>query len=801
MGHAKIIGIHDGKHIDVPANVRPLPKPIIQVRDEIKEPIKKLLIKLFDNADDAFFSMSDKSGGAGDQSLYLDSMRELRLQKKFIANTFLQQIILSFTNIEHASSAVEETVSELEGFENLSILKNDDLEMSVALEGMASRLRGNSGSQLEDFHLRMESLIQEKELKRKHTPAGPEVLCDALAYATSELNVDLKSKLIIFKLFEKFVLNEMPSVYQLANQVLIQNGVLPAIQRKKNVHTPDKAQIDQTIPVLGKEQCLTEWQFEKIRSLMHSGSTYLGANYVANGIPSGNVVVLNQDQIISTLSNYQFTDQFNFASMQFDNHAIDFRALIAEAFEAQAVNNNGRKVKYQELDNDIINLVSMLFDFILDDRQLQPTMKALIARLQIPILKVAIIDKSFFDRGGHPARKLLNEMASAAIGWTDKNAGKSDRLKLKIEQIVEKVLKEFESNLELFEELLADFVLFTDLESRRGQLIEQRTKDSEKGRAATELAKKSTEALINAVFMSNEFRGKAIPECVVELLQDGWSRVMILDYLKLGETSSEWKGHQIFIHDLVWSVCPSVDGSDARAKLLQLIPTLMRRLNQGLKEAGFDELRLNSLLQSLEQNHIAALKRLHKEAIAEQERLQKIEAEKKNTALKATGLSSSVSGSRVAQDNELKKSLDIEEDFKAFQDKLSVREINQVLEKHQAGIDNGSVVKVSLLEASEENVESVLPDNDPFMQQVSRFAVGCWFEFANNGQVERAKLAAVIKMNGRYIFVNRSGVKVAEKTKQLLAQELKSGTVQVLNDGLLFDRALESIIGNLRGQS
>ena len=55
-------------------------------------------------------------------------------------------------------------------------------------------------------------------------------------------------------------------------------------------------------------------------------------------------------------------------------------------------------------------------------------------------------------------------------------------------------------------------------------------------------------------------------------------------------------------------------------------------------------------------------------------------------------------------------------------------------------------------------------------------------------------------MNGHYIFVNRSGVKVAEKTKLELASDLKEGLVQVLNDGLLFDRALESIIGNLRGQ-
>ena len=447
----------------------------------------------------------------------------------------------------------------------------------------------------------------------------------------------------------------------------------------------------------------------------------------------------------------------------------------------------------------------MLFDFILDDRQLQSSMKALISRLQIPILKVALIDKSFFDRGGHPARKLLNEMASAAIGWTDKGSGKSDRLKAKIESVVERVLSEFDSNLDIFEDLLSEFSQFTDLESRRGQLIEQRTKDSEKGRAATELAKKASETVINTILQSKDYAGRNIPDCVLTLLTEGWSRVMILDYLKLGETSSEWKGHQVFINDLVWSVCPSNDGSDARAKLLQLIPTLMRRLHQGLQEASFDEFRLSSLLSELEKVHVTTLKELHKQAILDAEALAK-QTEEELLALDAK---TQESNSSCIENNEnqddFRSSLDVEDDFKAFQEKLSNKEINEVLNAHQASTEPASdeiaSKKVSLTEDEVVAVpETVFDENDPFMQQVSRFSVGCWFEFSKNGQSERAKLAAVIKVNGRYIFVNRSGVKVAEKTKQELASDLKAGLVQVLNDGLLFDRALESIIGNLRGQ-
>jgi len=804
MANAKIIGIHDGKHIETDTSVRPLPMPIIKLRDETKEQIKTLLRQLFDNADDALFAMADKAGTNGDQTVYFDSMRELRLQKKYIANSFLQQVIHSFNNVNHLRDTGEDRF-ENDDLESLSLLKNDELEISVALEGMVSRLRNNANSQLDDLHKRIESLVQAKSIKAKHVPASPEVLCDAFAFASSELEVDLKAKLIIFKLFERYVLNEMSDVYQQANHTLAQLGILPNLKKQKYINPntasassrSDKPQQD--VPVLGKEQSLSEGQFEQIRMLMHTKGFPTGQPQASYG---SNVVFLNQDQLVSTLTRQQLLET-SCLLPQHDYQPIDFRQLIESAY----VNQQGAKqegpIKYSEIDNDIINLVSMLFDFILDDRQLQPTMKALISRLQIPILKVALMDKTFFDRGGHPARKLLNEMASAAIGWSEKASGQSDRLKAKIESVVEQILGDFETNLDLFDDLLLEFTQFTDLESRRGQLIEQRTKDTEKGKAATELAKKISEATINTVIQAKEFNGQEIPDCVITLLTEGWSRVMILDFLKLGEESSEWKGHQRFIYDLLWTVCPSEDGSEARGKLLQLIPMVMRRIRQGLQEVSFDELRLNKLLAELEKHHIITLKHLHKRALAEQDAAAKEKLENLQVDDKQGGREQVVAEQH--QQESYRKSLDIEDDFKAFQEKLSNKEIYEVLNRHEASQNSQGTEALATSEDSpadsghmDKAPEPALGENDPFMQQVSRLAVGGWFEFSHSGKAERAKLAAFIKVNGHYIFVNRSGVKVAEKTKLELATEMKAGLIQVLNDGLLFDRALESIISNLR---
>ena len=92
-----------------------------------------------------------------------------------------------------------------------------------------------------------------------------------------------------------------------------------------------------------------------------------------------------------------------------------------------------------------------------------------------------------------------------------------------------------------------------------------------------------------------------------------------------------------------------------------------------------------------------------------------------------------------------------------------------------------------------------LPDDDTCMQQVASMQAGNWIELHQEQDKKfRCRLAAIIRSTGKYIFVNRSGMKVAEFSHSSLAQALKLGQAKLLDDGQLFDRALESVIGNLR---
>lgn len=132
-------------------------------------------------------------------------------------------------------------------------------------------------------------------------------------------------------------------------------------------------------------------------------------------------------------------------------------------------------------DEDVINLVGLVFAFIQRDDNLPASLRALLVRLHIPLLKVALLDKGLFSRASHPGRRLINEIAGAAIGWECGSAGLRDSLHLRVESTVQRLLNDFAEDAGLFAELLDEFLASNQEERRRNELLEQRTRDAEEG--------------------------------------------------------------------------------------------------------------------------------------------------------------------------------------------------------------------------------------------------------------------------------------------------------------------------------
>ncbi|MCP1648856.1 DUF1631 domain-containing protein [Pseudomonas nitroreducens] len=732
-----------------------VPAGLVAVRDKVAVQLRHAMQALFDNADDTLFEMADRAANNAEQSAYFEAMRDLRLKRKGIERGFLQKVFENFANLnqyEIGRAPVLDTVS----YENLTLVQNDELEESVALDAMVAKVMSRDGVALTHLTTRFNTLVS-KKVEDKSNPLGPRQLCEAFLEACRGLGVEIKVKLIILKLFEKYVLADAEHLYAEANQTLIALGVLPELKsvplrRPPQRTVPSSQGAAPAAAAEAGEQAAgqqmdadSQAAFAALRDLL---SQVRGSATPARPMPADAVPISSND-LMRLLSHLQS----HLPAQSIDE--IDVRQHLDHLL-TRVSSKSGRSRVVGQVDEDVINLVSMLFEFILDDRTLPDSLKALIGRMQIPMLKVAVLDKNFFSRGSHPARRLLNEIASAALGWAEQSDGQRDHLYQKIEQVVMRLLNDFVDDPAIFSELLDEFISFTGDERRRSDLLEQRTRDAEEGRARAELARQDVEGVLNERLL-----GRTLPEVVVRLLQEAWSQVLLLTCLKHGTHSAEWEAALATMDDLIWSVEPHED-PDSRLRLLEMVPQLLKSLREGLASAAFDPFSTGEFFSRLEGLHVQAFQRY-----------------------------------KQVEEAPL---LDLDDDLPLLDDPLDAPAASAPAAAQPAMV---AVVEEIVL-ASPEPARAVEPeeafaDDDESLRKVDDLRVGSWVEIQEDEEHKlRCKLAAVIRPSGRYIFVNRTGMKVLEKTRMSLAVEFRRNAVRLLDDALLFDRALESVIGNLR---
>lgn len=702
------------------ANLSPLarlPLILLQVRDKVAQQLRQGLRELFDNADDTLFEMADRARDDVEQNIFFEAMRDLRLKRKNIERVFLEHFFEAVMRLpQHPLPTATASAAPTQS--------GDEHERNVAVEAMVSKVLNRDGFALDQLTARLSTLLG-KKLVARHNPLGPAMLCEYFLQAARNLGVGIKVKLIILKLFERYVLADADRLYAEINQLLIANGILPDLKPAPGRRANDCAAASveagtevcrvnaDCAPVDDREQAVFAALQTLLRHVRGSVAPTLEASAQAQPIAT-------QD-LLRMLSHLQQHVPEPTAHDDFD-----LRNQLEQLLTRISV-KSGKSRVVGAADEDVINLIAMLFDCMLDDHNVPDSLKALIGRLQIPMLKVAVLDKSFFSRSSHPARRLLNEIASAALGWETSADHERDSLYLRVEQVVQRVLNDFVDDPAIFSELLADFLAFSDDERRRSELLEQRTRDAEEGRARTEVARRRVEQAVGQALW-----GKVLPPVVVSFVREAWSQVLLLACLRHGDTSGEWCAQVQTLEQLVWSV-QRHDEPDAQQRLLATVPGLLKSLRDGLSGSAFDPFATGEFFSQLEALHVRLLQ--HPEPATALER---------------------------------------------------VAEAPPLFDVHLAASPGPDDTPPASMDSAS-------------LSLVDQLRPGCWVEIEEDEETTlRCKLIAIIEATGRYVFVNRTGLKVLERSRATLAQDFQRGVVRTLDDTLLFDRALESVIVSLR---
>ena len=252
-------------------------------------------------------------------------------------------------------------------------------------------------------------------------------------------------------------------------------------------------------------------------------------------------------------------------------------------------------------DEATLDLVFLFFEHLLQGNDLPDAIKALIGRMQIPIAKLALLDKAFFSEPGHPARQLLNHIGEAAVGWSEGDGRGPDSLYGMIQRVVERLILDFDGDLSLFVQMDRFFVTFIAFEQAQARETEARAL----AEIATDIADPD-QLSVTAALESLIRRYAMIPPVVDAMLREGWLPVMLATYRSQGPESPAWHSALELAERLLWSVQPKAD-ADERRRLLRRIPEILRGLRAHLSGSGCDQRQLSRWFRDLQTLHLGVV--------------------------------------------------------------------------------------------------------------------------------------------------------------------------------------------------
>jgi len=734
--------------------------------------INALVGTLFENVDDALFDLAERAGSNAIQTEYFDGMREVRKKRQLVERLFQEQATRAFGEFADGKlKPVRPEVAPQPGSAGLSLVDDVELEESLAVTSMVAKAENRLQRSLYQVNQRLAVIVGGAKVDDATNPIGPAVLGNAFRFAIREFEVNVQVKLIIYKLFDRYVMAGLEPIYEEVNIELIRAGVLPQVRHvlphgerprppsaAPAPGTPAAAAAPAGAPVPGTYADASDLQMEiynTLRSLLasrHAGDAYAGgggADYAAGG--------LSPADLLSALTILQGQSQAMQARAESVSDAAQAVQQIKRELleQVQKLSGDTRDRRVSSADEDTIDLVGMLFEYILQDRNLPAQLQALLGRLQIPYLKVAILDKHLFAQKSHPARRLLDALADAGKSWSEES-DRDHRLYDRIKTAVETVLRDFDDDVGVFERELVSFTDFVEAHHKRAELAEQRAAEATRGREKLQEARR-----IAAREILKRIDERNLPPVVHTVLSRPWANYLVLTLLRQGEGSDEWRNALRFADEFVWSAQPKTTENE-HARLRALLPQLEKALRHGLATVAYHDSDVKQLMQELSQFY----KRL-------------LDGQKVETK----------TVKEVIADNAAPAAADAPGGAEA-----------QPQAQAPAAAAPSPVEEIVLSSGEPEPAaEEPLAEDDEHLRIVRELKVGTWIEFVDaNGGRERAKLSWISPISSKYLFVNRRGLKVCDKTVSALAVELRRGSAVVLEEVPLFDRALDAIVARLR---
>jgi hypothetical protein len=741
---------------------RPIPRELAKILADCRDiTVHRLLLSftaLLDRVCDMLMERAGKSDARAEQQMLLEARQVLVRDRATVMAEFEKRLR---THIEERVSGRADEKADFSKVDatKLALIDLNTVDESVLVGNIVRVVENVCHEELVTLNRGIGHLLGKPHLEASDNPLGPATIVSAFAEALGTLQTEGRAKFQILKELNQAPLGEVAAIYadvnrHLANLRIVPPGsVRPAGARGKPAppgnkrateERPDSAQPAAEVDVMS--------MFRRMAS--HGGFPLTGhpppPTRVYPSLPPTPSGYIPGTPIVATPGLREGLTRLQQGQTDFDVEGMQ----VAFSGIPEGMHNVLRDLqesplgqRANQLEAMTIEMVAMLFDFIFETRDLPDGIKALLARLQIPVLKVAMLDGAFFARKTHPSRLLVNALAAAGLGWSPA-MGQDDPLYRTLERIVHRIIDGFGDNLGIFEELRGELEAFLLSEEQTAEANFATTAE-----AINEGDRKDLAGVVAKSEIERRVESYPIPRFLAAFLRGKWHGTLEGIYLREGEESDAWSSSVATLEDLVWSVQPKKTPED-RKHLIALLPSLLKRLAAGVPGPQWAPGEREGFMANLVEAHAAAVK----PALA--------------TVASPTA---AVAEAARAEAEVAKASGDTEGAARA--EALAVA----MAPAEPAALDIGPAVL-----------------DDEYLEIARSMDRGMWVEFEDDdGQLSFAKLAWISPLRGNYLFTNRQGQRALSMTADELATQFRSNRARLVEAEPLIDRAFSRVMSEL----
>jgi len=756
------------------------PAPLRELRDMTRKSLSEKLSTVFEHVDDTFFDLADRAESNSEQTAYFDAMRMIRLERKAIEQKFSISIDQAFQQLGDVNYQGIAYDSEKPGGFNLEVIENEDLEETIALDAMVSKVSQHEKHELKKIIARINFLVP-AEVMANSNPLGPEMICNALNDALEPLDIDIRSKLVFFKLIDRHMIDGMGALLKSGNEMLREMGILPDLDKKhpmrrsqaKNAATRrpiTKAQPAQvpmsgvgSNPNVGNHDELFAGFDENDQLLVQLQSLLQQSELIAPVADTESVELNDLVSLVSSLQGEWVEKKTNEQSLL---------GLIQGKLQSRG--NAGLGARNQS----VVHVLDQLFDSIRNEPSISDGLGQELRKLEMPMLRIALEDGSFFSKEKHPARQLLNQITEASIGYSDGVDFSSDPVGKAITNVANILNKSESLDRDTLGKLLVNFMGLVEKERRGSSAREQRIVEEVAAQEKVRQARKMVDTTL-----AERMQGKCLPQLFVSFAEEAWCKVMFLSYLRIEKSPEDWESSVKLLDQLL------EQAAKEEVTKTEIEPLIALIRNQ-LEVISFDPYELGCLIGGLEQFFYpeegqepsiaeTPATEVKEEKIVDLNELpvENENAEKVTAQLQPETTSAVKSSS--SQPDRVKARLPVSE---ALMKEVTVE-----------------TLKADIPGSPEKEDVQDEPVEDEFIKIASALGRGSWVDFMDREPPNRrCKVAGIISPPGKYIFVNRQGSKVVEMSQNAVAAGIKDNKLVVVESVRMFDKALEQVIKGIR---